>query len=61
MKSSEGGGATNQKYQRKNMKEYTCGAKFAPFCRRARSFYMKLLPKEVLKKPLKGYTTKSLD
>jgi len=26
------------------------GAKLAPFCRRARSFFVKLPPKEVLKK-----------
>jgi len=42
-------------------KEHKGGANLALFCRRARSFFVKLLPKKVLKKPLKGYIAQSLD
>jgi len=49
MNSSEGGGATKQEDQRRSTKERRGGAKLAPFCRRARNFFMKLLPKEVFK------------
>jgi hypothetical protein len=42
-------------------KEHKGGANLALFCRRTRSFFVKLLPKKVPKKPLKGYVVQSLD
>jgi hypothetical protein len=56
-KSSEVGGIAKQQEQR-NTKEQrnmgrsstSGGAKLAPFCKRTKSFFVKFLPKEALKK-----------